>query len=81
MDYCETEGCDHRRSAHAEADTPSPGACRTTGCVCGAFNHTPEPSAPRRISIDVPDGYMVSVSLVPMEATVEVDLSEEGDGR
>lgn len=79
MDYCETEGCDHRRTAHAEADTPSPGACRITGCPCGAFNHTPEPSTPRRISIDVPDGYSVHISLVPVDPAADPD--DEGDGR
>lgn len=87
-EYCETEGCDHQRRLHAEAASPSPGACRITGCRCGAFNGSPDGQpAPRRISIDVPDGYAVHVSLVPIEATVELDVtleadpSEEGDGR
>lgn len=79
--YCETEGCDHARDRHAEAASPSPGACRVTGCSCGAYNHAPDAPTPRRISIDVPDGYSVHVSLVPIDVEVEFDPDEEGDGR
>lgn len=67
------ENCTHKREIHVDES----GACRLTGCGCDLFIGWPKgyggPSGRlndpddggRQICIDVPDGYMVSVSLVP----------------
>lgn len=64
--------CTHALTAHTRDDQV--GACRVTGCGCMAFVEPPietPPGAPRRVCIDVPDGYVLSVSLIPAGAVPE----------
>jgi hypothetical protein len=73
---CET--CTHALNAHQNAKTGKVALCRITGCGCTAFvEPKPEPveeSGPRRVCIDVPDGYVLSMSLIPHQPYEE----EEG---
>jgi hypothetical protein len=59
---CQNGECGHPDKIHNEA------GCRKTGCPCTAFV-LPEPAtAPpkvRRVCVDVPDGYVLSISLIP----------------
>jgi hypothetical protein len=56
--------CEHPKGLHLRD------RCRINGCPCDGFR---EPGAdsgdaatgPRRVTTDVPDGYMLSISLVP----------------
>lgn len=79
MDHCET--CGHPPRLHE-------GHCRVTGCPCTEYA-APAESAfpPRRVSVDVPDGYSLHISLVPIDVDVQADIEttvtvdDEGDGR
>lgn len=53
--------------------------CRLTGCDCTAFvESTPLLHAkPQRICIDLPDGYTVSVSLIPWDGGSDGDRQAE----
>ncbi len=57
---CDT--CGHSQTIHNDK------GCRKTDCTCEAFKIVGptvlEPSV-RRVTLDLPDGYMVTVSLVP----------------
>lgn len=67
--------CGHLTSVHFDAEG-QPVTCRITGCACEthpAKDAAEVSTEARRICIDVPDGYMVSVSLVPYSG-------EEADG-
>lgn len=60
---CIRPDCEHPAYVHTEE------GCRVTKCVCTALT-LPEPEQAkipggRRISVDVPDGYMLTVTLVP----------------
>ena len=71
MSKCET--CTHALEIHNEE------GCRRTGCSCEGFAFTEPVAVPpqvRRITIDLPDGFMVSVSLVPYTASPESESSE-----
>lgn len=68
--------CTHALKAHTRDGKV--GGCRITGCECGSFVEAPietPPGAPRRVCIDVPDGYVLSVSLYPPTA---MPAQEEG---
>lgn len=73
MDECAR--CPHPRGAHADD-----GECRLNGCGCPGFLRSDdaeaidnEPGAgTRRIAIDVPDGYMVTITLAPYTADPEL---------
>lgn len=55
---CQT--CNHDRRLHSEK------GCRVTGCGCTAFvGHDPAQTGARRVCVDVPDGYTLSISLIP----------------
>lgn len=75
------ENCTHLASIHLDEQ----GHCRLTGCTCEAMVKPQEPegpAAPRRICIDLPDGYTVSVSLIPWTAAAaaEAVAEEPSDG-
>lgn len=57
--------CEHAQRFHLAGLK----ACRIGGCSCQAFRDPDEPdvpeTGPRRVTIDVPAGYMLSISLVP----------------
>jgi len=59
---CARADCDHPAAIHNDA------GCRRTSCKCDALV-LPEPEqapkGPRRVCIDVPDGYVLSISLIP----------------
>jgi hypothetical protein len=59
---CHRSGCRHARRYH------NPDGCRTTGCSCKGFVGGKDEAMPgRRVCIDVPDGYVLSMSLIPHE--------------
>lgn len=68
--------CKHPKAAHNQA-----GKCRLGGCSCPGFDDgTPKPKRPvsRRVAIDVPDGYTLSISLIPWDPNAEVvDVTHE----
>ena len=77
MMNCARDACGHPSQLHA--NRPGDTSCRVNGCSCRAFAD-PEPGeaperGPRRVAIDVPDGYIVSISLIP--AREEPDGSED----
>lgn len=58
--------CQHPRAAHGGKGT----ACRFSRCGCESFDDgRPRPARPgaRRVAIDVPDGYTLSVTLIPFD--------------
>jgi len=58
--------CTHALSAHTRDGKVA--ACRITNCACEAFVEAPLKTPPgfaRRVCIDVPDGYVVSLQLIP----------------
>lgn len=60
--------CDHQLAAHQDAETGKVGRCRITGCNCEAWAEEPATApvaGPRRVCVDVPDGYVLSISLIP----------------
>lgn len=65
--------CSHPKGLHL------PDRCRVNGCACTGFrdasaNHEAgQPTTTRRVSIDVPDGYMLSISLVPYTEALAID--------
>lgn len=69
---CDT--CTHIASFHVERA----GDCRVDGCTCVRFTggeleeEADKPEiGPRRITVDVPDGFMVTFSLVPYSEAVD----------
>ena len=60
--------CTHPRAIHRGPEGP----CGINGCKCEAFRD-PDiiPEKPkqdrRRVCVDVPDGYVVQINLVPVE--------------
>jgi hypothetical protein len=61
-DRCERDGCGHAAGFHNDA------GCRVTGCVCPRFMEAREDRPrSRRVAIDVPDGYTLSISLIPWD--------------
>ena len=63
--------CEHPKGLHIAGLN----ACRINGCSCPRFRdpggqEQPEPG-PRRVTVDVPDGYMLSISLVPYTEPAE----------
>jgi hypothetical protein len=67
---CLTEGCGHRRKLHRDAEDAEGRWCRVTGCPCEDFLAKEEPPGEpkvRRISVDVPDGYTITISLIPWD--------------
>lgn len=58
---CLRPECEHMERDHNES------GCRRTGCPCEGLLLPEETKTVvgRRVCIDVPDGYMLSVSLVP----------------
>jgi hypothetical protein len=72
---CQT--CNHLRAVHF-SQTGDAVPCRITGCGCTALVEPAAPAqadSPRRICIDLPDGYMVSVSLVPYSGDGESETA------
>jgi hypothetical protein len=68
---CRRSGCRHARRYHNQD------GCRTTGCSCRAFVAGKEEAMPgRRVCIDVPDGYVLSMSLIPHEPLPPEPLPE-----
>jgi hypothetical protein len=56
--------CEHPGDVHKKD------GCRVTGCECPGFDGPPappEPTKPRRVTVDVPDGYTLSITLIPVE--------------
>lgn len=69
---CDT--CTHIASFHVERA----GDCRVDGCECVRFTSTDADletdeteAGPRRIAVDVPDGFMVTFSLIPYAEAVD----------
>jgi len=68
--------CTHSRAVHKHG-----GACGISACGCEVFappitaSSEPENRGSRRIAVDVPDGYLVRIELVPI--TVD-DSAEHG---
>lgn len=64
--------CGHLKGTHVLD------GCRINGCRCQGFNDGTMPdepeTAPRRLVIDIPEGYFASVSVYPM-ASEDVDGS------
>lgn len=62
MNFCARPECGHPSAIHVGE------ACRIGGCRCAGFSDgSKRPAGPRRVSIDVPDGYMLSVTLTPWD--------------
>lgn len=70
--------CPHPSQGHTKT-----GACRFGGCPCPGFNDgtsRAKPPGSRRVAIDVPDGYTVSISLIPWDTTdpvIEVPVPKD----
>lgn len=78
MSATRCEVCSHQLTAHQSDTDGKVGPCRITGCECTAFvEPAPEPilAGPRRVCIDVPDGYVLSVSLIPHQPLEEESTS------
>lgn len=63
--------CQHPEAVHAQSDTFH---CRVTGCACVTFRFPDEAPAPpdpdaKRLVIEIPDGFAVTVQLMPLEVT------------
>jgi hypothetical protein len=77
------EACTHIASFHVERTGP----CRVADCDCSQFLHADivdEDEAQtrprvRRVAVDVPDGYTLSITLIPVEPghLVEVEAAVE----
>jgi hypothetical protein len=69
--------CGHIRALHR---LPV-GGCRLNGCRCEEF--TPQGEAPRpngekrTVAIEIPDGYVLRVELIPVELAPEPAPTEE----
>ncbi|MCC6619469.1 MAG: hypothetical protein IT341_10585 [Chloroflexi bacterium] len=64
--------CVHELQAHQSETDGKVGACRVTRCPCQDYAEPaaePMPATPRRVCIDVPDGYVLSISLIPQEVS------------
>jgi len=62
--------CAHQLRAHQNEETGKVGPCRITRCGCTDFAEAPieaPASGPRRVCVDVPDGYTLSISLIPQQ--------------
>lgn len=68
---CARPDCGHPRAIHAGE------ACRIGGCSCTGFDDgkPKRPAGPRRVSIDVPDGYELTIILTPPD---DPQLAEAG---
>lgn len=71
--------CGHLKALHLA------GVCRINGCGCEGFETADAPrpvtGQPRTVTIELPDGYMLSVSLVPYvtsEPVAAESAAEEG---
>lgn len=65
---CARPDCGHPRAIHAGD------ACRINGCTCTGFDGgKTRPVGPRRVSIDIPDGYMFSVTLTPWDPALAAE--------
>lgn len=64
--------CRHPFAAHDARQ----GFCRLGGCGCGGYD-SGEPeiveTGPRRVCVDVPDGFAVTFQLVPVAQAEEAD--------
>lgn len=73
--------CQHPKASHSQV-----GNCRLGGCGCPGFDDgTPKPKrpGPRRVAIDVPDGYTLSVTLIPWDPSapaIELPVEEADRG-
>lgn len=68
------------RCGHLSAMHIAGGTCRLNGCGCQEFrdadaSDVPEQGKARTITVEVPDGYMLSISLIPY--TPEAVAAEE----
>jgi hypothetical protein len=62
---CARPDCGHPRAIHVGS------GCRIGGCPCTGFDDgKKQPAGPRRVAIDVPDGYMLSITLTPWDPEV-----------
>lgn len=74
--------CQHPKASHTQV-----GKCRLGGCGCPGFDDgstKPQRPSARRVAIDVPDGYTLSVTLIPYDPSaplIEVPVQEAGDGQ
>lgn len=62
--------CQHPKASHNHL-----GKCRLGGCGCQGFDDgTPKATkpGPRRVAIDVPDGYVLSVTLIPHDPSAPI---------
>lgn len=65
--------CKHPQAVHGRSDSVATGiACRVTRCECeGYVEPTEEPAEPepdpKRLVIEIPDGFAVTVQLMPLE--------------
>lgn len=59
-------GCSHPLAIHIGPD----GSCRVNGCPCAEFRArgATKPTG-RVVSFEIPDGYALTVQLVPVEAS------------
>lgn len=65
---CARPECGHPRAIHAGD------ACRINGCACTGFaDGKKPPTGPRRIAVDVPDGYMVTINLSPWDPSLVLE--------
>ena len=59
---CARPECGHPRAIHAGD------GCRIGGCPCSGFDDgRKRATGPRRVSIDVPEGYILSITLTPWD--------------
>jgi hypothetical protein len=74
--FCANSACGHPEAAHNKG-----GSCRIGGCSCPGFDDGTRPEREprmRRVAIDLPDGYMLSISLIPHDPDAEViDITSE----
>jgi hypothetical protein len=65
---CANAECQHPQAVHKEGEFD----CRVTGCLCQDYQtpaeESEEPGADgKRLVIEIPDGFAVTVQLMPLE--------------
>lgn len=59
---CARPECGHPRAIHTTD------ACRINGCRCAGFDDGKRRvTGPRRVAIDIPEGYVLSITLAPWD--------------
>lgn len=70
--YCT---CTHPAAIHHAQQ----GACRISGCGCREFTDTERAErvpTSRTVTFEIPDGYVLNVQLVPIEAAAPVEVAD-----